>query len=74
MKLTALILFQHVGIDMHIIVASGIMEGADVHRLSHTNSFLNAPNQFGKYKTIIYVLQTVIADGFMVRALVRMRG
>ncbi|TFK81979.1 hypothetical protein K466DRAFT_317967 [Polyporus arcularius HHB13444] len=57
---------SHVGIDGHILVASGLLRGADLSSLSHEISALNAPNQLGYLKFTIYVLQTVVADGFMI--------
>ncbi|RPD58556.1 hypothetical protein L226DRAFT_572906 [Lentinus tigrinus ALCF2SS1-7] len=61
-----IIVIAHIGIDGHILVASGILRGADLTSLSHNISALNAPSQLGYLKFTIYVLQTLIADGFMI--------
>ena len=58
---------QHIGIDIRILISSGLMRGTDLKTLSHNISAMNAPNQFGYLKFTIYVLQTFVADGFMVR-------
>ena len=58
---------QHIGIDIRILISSGLLRGADLETLSHNISAMNAPNQLGYLKFTIYVLQTFVADGFMVR-------
>ena len=62
-----LICIQHLGIDARV-VATGIMEGIGLESLSDTISTLDAAKHFGSTRFAIIVLQTMIADGFMVRA------
>lgn len=58
---------QHLGIDA-FIVASGIMTGADLQGVIGMISALDGLQHFGKARFAIIVLQTMIADGFMVCA------
>ncbi|KAI0753714.1 hypothetical protein C8Q74DRAFT_1373666 [Fomes fomentarius] len=55
----------HLGIDA-FIVATGIMTGADLRGVIGTISALDGLQHFGKARFAIIVLQTMIADGFMV--------
>ncbi|KAI0691721.1 hypothetical protein C8Q76DRAFT_698492 [Earliella scabrosa] len=55
----------HISVDIHIIVTEGIMSGANLQTLAYIIGTLNGAKHFARLKLSIYIVQSLIADGFM---------
>ncbi|KAI1795364.1 hypothetical protein LXA43DRAFT_39039 [Ganoderma leucocontextum] len=60
-----LLAMLHLVIDLNILVASGLLRGADIPTLASGIATWNLPKRLGFAKFTIYVAQTFIGDSFM---------
>ena len=58
---------QHCVTDCSILGVAGIHKGLDITTLAKGISSLGAPSKFGAVRLFIFISQSLISDGFMVR-------